>query len=442
MYFATPLPWWAALLLAAALVALAAGAYWRAGALSPLRRRILAGLRFSALALVTLCLLRPMTRVAHSTGAGTVGILVDQSRSMALRDGGTQQRIERASTLAASLRQSLSRTWRVETWLFGAGLRDARDTAMAATADRSDLGTAVRELAGRLAPLGLAGLVVLSDGARTDAGDLAEIGRQAGVPVVAIGIGGADAPDIAVRSVTPGQSSLDASLVDLTVALDAHGVTAPFDVRLLQDGRLVERRTVAPAGGAPLRERFTVVPDRAAPTVYTVDVPAAATELTPANNRASVLVDPPGRRRRILVLQGAPGFEHSFLIRAWSEDPSLDVDSVVRKGRDEQGDDTYFVQAAGARAEQLTTGFPASRRALFTYDAVVLANFDVRMLKQADLEWLRDFVGIRGGGLLALGARSFNGEALEGTPIEPHPAAPARAGGQRDAGLGNPGHRR
>ncbi len=348
---------------------------------------------------------------------------------MSLQDGGPQQRIERAGALAARLQQSLSRTWRVETWLFGAGLRDARDTALAATADRSDLGAAVSALASRLAPRGLAGLVVLSDGARTDAGDLSELGRQVGVPVVTIGIGAADASDIAVRGVTAGQSTLDASLVDVTAAIEIHGIEAPFDVRLLQDGRLVERRAISPAGGAPLRARFTVVPDRAAPTVYTVDVPPLPGELTPGNNRAAVLVDPPGRRRRILVLQGAPGFEHSFLIRAWSEDPSLDLDSVVRKGRDEQGDDTYFVQAAGARAEQLSTGFPASRRALFAYDAVVLANFDVRMLKQGDLEWLRDFVGVRGGGLLALGARSFNAEALEGTPIEPLlPLRPAQAG--------------
>jgi uncharacterized membrane protein len=130
------------------------------------------------------------------------------------------------------------------------------------------------------------------------------------------------------------------------------------------------------------------------------------------------------------VLEGSPGFEHTFLTRAWSEDPSLDVDSVVRKGHDEQGDDTYFVQAAGTRAEALVSGFPASREALYGYDAVVMANLDVRVLPRERLDWLRDFVSVRGGGLLMLGARSFDAQALAGTPIEELlPLRPAESNG-------------
>ena len=92
--------------------------------------------------------------------------------------------------------------------------------------------------------------------------------------------------------------------------------------------------------------------------------------------------------------------------------------SVVRKGRGERGEDTFLVQAGGGRAEGLAAGFPATRDALFTYDVVVLANQDVRLLSQEQLGWLRDFVGTRGGGLLAFGAKSFDGQALAGTPVE------------------------
>ena len=53
------------------------------------------------------------------------------------------------------------------------------------------------------------------------------------------------------------------------------------------------------------------------------------------------------------------------------------MDSVVRKGRNDHGDDTYYVQAAPGRRRALTGGFPASREALFAYDGVVLANLEL-----------------------------------------------------------------
>ena len=187
-------------------------------------------------------------------------------------------------------------------------------------------------------------------------------------------------------------------------------------------------RSRRPAAARPLRAMFTVAPDARAHGLHARRAGGRRRADRRATTTHPCLVPPPGRRRRVLVLEGAPGFEHTFLTRAWSEDPSLDVDSVVRKGRNEQGDDTYFVQAAGARAEALAGGFPATREALYAYDAVVLANLDVRVLPRERLEWLRDFVCDRGGGLLMLGARSFDAQALAGTPIEELlPLRPAKA---------------
>ena len=433
MSLTIPLPWWGAALLAAAVVALAVVAYRGVPGLGPGQRRLLVALRAGSLGLIVFCLLGPVTRSTQRIrDAGIIGVLVDQSRSMALRDAGGMSRLERAGAIVGrSLIPALAGRWSAETLLFGNGLRDPRDVALAPTANRSDLGGAVTAALARLSSRGLAGLIVVSDGARTDSADLARLGRQAGVPIVTIGVGRADAPDIAVHSVATSESSLDASLVDVIVTVTSRGMTRPFDLRLLQNGRVVDRRTLdAGAKDGAQSAMFTVAPDRQSPTQYTVDVPADQSELTSGNNRLSVLVAPPGRRRRVLVLEGSPGFEHAFLTRAWSEDPSLDVDSVVRKGRNEQGDETYFVQAAGARAETLTLGFPAERPALFAYDAVVLANQDVRLLTEAQLTWLRDFVGTRGGGLLVLGAHSFDAQAIAGSPIDDLlPLRPVEGGG-------------
>ena len=93
----------------------------------------------------------------------------------------------------------------------------------------------------------------------------------------------------------------------------------PMALRLLENGRPLEVRTLVPvADGVPVHERFHVTPARGAATVYTVEVPVAGGELVPENNSRSVLVQPPSRARRVLFVEGAPGFEHSFLKRAWS----------------------------------------------------------------------------------------------------------------------------
>ena len=131
-----------------------------------------------------------------------------------------------------------------------------------------------------------------------------------------------------------------------------------------------------------------------------------------------MLVPAPGRPRRILFVEGAPGFEHTFLRRAWQLDPSLEIDAVVKKGRDDQGLDTYYVQAASSRTVALSAGFPASREALFAYDAIVLANANLDELSRDALEQLADFVGERGGGLLVIGARALSPQGLAQSTLE------------------------
>jgi uncharacterized membrane protein len=239
------------------------------------------------------------------------------------------------------------------------------------------------------------------------------------VPIVAVGVGRRDGTDSEVTSLASGQSGLDASLVDLTATIVTRGSRAPVVVRLLQNGQVVERRPLTPAGdAAPMRATFTVAPDRTTPTVYTVDLPAAEGELTADNNAARILVTPPGRRRLVLSLEGAPGFEPTFLKRAWADDPSLEVDAAVRKGRNETGADTFFVQAGATRSSALAAGFPPSRSQLYVYDAVVLSDYELHLLTREQQEWLRDFVSERGGGLLFMGPRTFDPNGLANSPLE------------------------
>ena len=421
MAFANPLPWWALVFAIVALAALAWYAY-RGFAAYPGRRYVLSALRFATLLAILIVLMRPVARLTEIDGRDVVvPILVDTSRSMSIEDADGRRRIDRARELVANeLLPALGNRFSVEVLGFGEALGPASPDALAATARRTDLAGAMAATQERYRGRPVAGYVLLSDGG--DTGAALDLARGSVVPpLYPVAIGSTDAgADREVLGITAAEAVLDGSRVELAVSAVAHGQRRdPIELRLLENGRPVQVRHVRPpADGGPIREVFQVAPSAGAATIYTAEIPAGPDELVPENNRRSVLVQPPARTRRVLLVEGAPGYEHSFLKRALAGDRGLELDSVVRKGKNEQGADTFYIQAVRGRGDVLASGYPQDARALFTYDAVVLANVGSDQLTTAQMEATREFVARRGGGLLVLGAQSFLSRGLVSTPVE------------------------
>lgn len=421
MRFAVLLPWWGYLLAFGLAGALGWLAYARVSVrLTPAQRAGLTLLRTATMALIVAALLRPVAPIpttAQSTRV--VPVLVDVSRSMGVTDEAGQSRLARAQATLGRLTDALGPGFRPEVFTFGEAVAPAADTVLQPGARRSDLTAAVEEIAERFRREQIPGVVVLSDGGDTSNRPLLP-GRLAGARVFAVGIGGADAVrDREVVNVTAAEALLPEAAIDLSVSAIGRGYgTDPLEIRVNANGRPIDVRRLRPAAdGAPVHEVFTVSPASDRPTVYTVEVPADPGEATAANNSRSVLVPPQVARRKILMVEGAPGFEHTFLRRALAADAGLDVDSVVRKGQDDEGRDTFFVQAAENRAVALSTGYPVSREALFQYDAIVFGNVEADFFTRDQLDLTSRFVAERGGGLLVLGARSFERQGLSGTPL-------------------------
>jgi uncharacterized membrane protein len=426
---ALSLPWWLLALLLIAIVGLAWNAYAHMLVpVTPAQRYTLVALRALTLLFLLVCLLRPVRVMPPNTESDAiVPVLLDVSRSMRLPDVDGRPRIDLArEVVSQKIASALSGRFVSEVWTFGDALaRLQGDAPIVAEARSSDLSGALRAVRERYRERRIAGIVVVSDGGDTGAQDAAQTVDDGGTPVYTVGVGSARVtPDYEVLDVAAGEAALADSSVDLTVSAVSHPLNGradrpSFPVRVLENGRPVDVRTVTPAGPeSPVREVFTVSPSRDTATLYTAEIAPGNGELVPENNRRSVLVSPPGRKRRILVVEGAPGFEHTFIKRALASDPGMEMDSVVRKGRDEQGDATFFVQAASSRAPQLATGFPVEREALFQYDAIIFANIEPDSLSRMQLDLAAQFVEVRGGGVLVLGAKSFAQQGLVGTPLE------------------------
>ena len=406
--------------MAGAALAVAWMAY-RHTALRPAARLALIALRFATLLLLVVFLMRPVARSTEADARdAVVAILVDTSRSMSIQDVSGERRIDRARSLVTGeLLPALGSRFQTELLAYGDGLAPTDPRALSAGGRRSDLAGALTAVRDRLKGRAIAGIVLVSDGG--DTSDAAEQVAPEGPPIFPVAVGSATAGrDREVLSVTAAEAVLDDSRVELAASAVGHGHgTAPIVMRLMENGRPIEVRQATPAAeGVPVRATFRVTPARGAPTIYTIEIPSAAGELVPENNARSVLVQPPSRSSRVLLVEGAPGFEHSFLKRALAADTGLEIDSVVRKGKNEQGADTYYVQAARSRSTALAAGYPQKAEDLFQYDALVLANVEGTQLGRAQLEATRDFVGRRGGGLLVLGAHSFLRRGLIDTALE------------------------
>ncbi len=423
--FAAPVPLWIAIIAALVVVALLVFAWRRSAGLTTRQRASLLALRGLALVLLGVCLLRPVAIVPSTrVSDAIVPILVDASRSMRLADAGSPDaratRFEAARAIVADkLLPVLDPSFVIEVLAFGDSVGAYTPGRTIPDGRASDLRGALADVRERYRGQRIAGIVLVSDGAETSSGAPPAQGET--VPVFTVGVGQATPPrDREVLSVTAGEATLTDSVVDLSASVAARGFGgAPVELRVLENGRAVHVRRVSPPDdGTPLRAQFRVSPRQDAASVYVVELQASEGELTTENNRASVLVRPPGRPRRILLVEGAPGFEHSFIKRAWQQDRSLEIDSIVRKGRNERDEETYYVQANPSRAKALAAGYPTTREELFAYDAIVLANVEADLLTREQLGLTIDFVAERGGGLLMLGARSLASAGLMKTALE------------------------
>ena len=424
MQIGVPIPGWgvAAAVLAAAIMA------WWAYARPPVdltrrQRATLTALRLGVLLGVLFLLLRPLCTEPAPPGAGVVAVLVDHSRSMAIPDAAGVPRIERARSLVRDrLLPALGGAFDVEVLAFGEALAAVDVDALTARAARSEIAGALDAVRERFGGRALAGVVVVSDGVATGRRAVAAVAARSPAPIYAVGVGSPrPGPDREVTALDAGEPVATRSVVDVSATIVSHGLgDAPFDVRLSAGGRLVGVRRVRPArDGAPVIAVFRVAPDPELASVYTVEAPVDAAELVPGNNRRQVLVRPPARPRRLLLVEGSPGYEHSFLKRTWLADPGLTFDAVVRKGQNDQGEQTFYVQGDPARTGMLAGGYPRTRAGLFRYDAVVLANIEAEFFRPAQLDMTAEFVSERGGGLLLFGPASLRRRGYLGSSLEP-----------------------
>ena len=423
--FRSPVAMQILLALALAATIAAAWTYGRARGKSTGRERgFLFGMRVTVLALLTFALLRP-TLVLSTVlpQQNYLAVLIDDSRSMRIADaeGGTRGDAARSTFTAADSRilQDLTSKFRVRTFRFAEDAsRFERGDSLSFAGGRTRIAPALERVRTELASLPLAGVVVVSDGADNAQEGLSETLlslKAAGIPVYTVGLGRERAQrDIEVGRLTMPRRALKGSSIVVELVLTQSGFGGRKVPVIVEDeGRILTSTEIElPANESPASVQVQFTVDEPGPRHIRIRVPVQDGEVVGENNVQETILDVSLKREKILYFEGEPRYELKFLRRAVAADSSLQLVTLQRTA------DKRYLRLDIDSANELVSGFPATREELFSYRALVLGSIEASYFTHEQLTMISDFVSERGGGLLMLGGhRAFAEGGWAGTAV-------------------------
>jgi uncharacterized membrane protein len=354
-----------------------------------------------------------------------LAVMVDTSGSMTLPDTGGVSRLQQAITYlrgeTASPLQALTEHYQVKLYQFDEAARafpierlEQLQGGGSTTNIIGSLATVLEE--NRAAPP--AGVLLLSDGMHHGPDTGLEFLRQAGVPVVAVGLGTPAAyRDIRVAAVQAPTLTFLHYPVEITATLQVWGYQGErLPVVLKRAGRVVSTQAVqVQADVFEQQVQFEVVPEDIGEYTYTISVAPRLGEALTENNHKDFSFTVARDKIRVLLVCGSPTWNYRFLRQALKQDPSIDLISFVILRTP-----TDVVNVPESQLSLIP--FPTQR--LFTqelknFDLIIFENFSFQFyFPWFYLENVRQYVQEGGAFAMIGGNLAFAQGGYADTPIE------------------------
>ena len=376
---------------------------WRAGAIWLLQSLLIAT--------VLVLLWQPAITVAElASQQNVIAVVIDDSRSMAIADSGSDGKTPREAAAQKALEDGVlaglqkkfqTRLYRLDTRVGqAAALKDIQPAAPA-----THLNDGLRQLANDTSDLPIGAIVLLSDGS-DNSGDLAletiRALRNRRLPVHTVGFGKEHlAHDVELSDVSVATRALADSRIPATVTFHQRGYAGSKALLLVRDGdkTVGSREITFNSDGATQVETVFFSPGGAgAKNLHFLLGPLPGEE-NPANNSMARLLGVTDDKRRILYVEGEPRWEYKFIRRAEDDDKIVQVASMLRTTENK------IYRQGISDPKELENGFPVRPEDLFPYDGIILGSVEAGYFTPLQQELLREFVDRRGGGLLFLGGR-------------------------------------
>jgi len=379
----------------------------------------LAGLRFVALLIAVIILLRPVLRYEKVVKQNLrCAVLVDVSRSMAIRDSvGGLSRFETACDIVRGKAiADLARAFDLQLLEFGDGVRPF-DSEAGPRDEKTALREALRSVSAGSVPL--AAVVLISDGGETEAG-----GEEflSAVPLWAIPVGSGNGVwNCAVTDVKFDSVVLVGNRTRVTVSYEVRGEIPPgaqADAILKIGGEEGARKPLSLTEGSHILG-FTVVPRRQGLVEGEVVIGPAPGEAFGEDNRRHFFFRAVKEKLRVLLYEPSPRWEFTFLLRALRKDPDLETIAVLRTASKQ-------LHVEGTPPVPLMGGLPGSARGFSAFNVIVLGDVTGSDLLEGQAGGLLEYVR-NGGGLIVVGGKRNLSGALEAAGVGP--LLPAEAQG-------------
>jgi len=377
------------------------------GLLSGMRPLVIWMLETAMVALLLFLLWHPAISIATlRPQQNVVAVVVDDSRSMAIREGPQSRSAQAAAVLDRKLLAALGQKFQVRLYRFGKEAERIQKTSqLTAAAPASRIGDSLEQVLAESATLPLGAVVLLSDGADNSGGiDLDTISqiRRRRIPVNTIGFGREKAEkDIEIMdAVLPGHALPDSRLSAL-VTFRQFGYAGQKAMLSIRDaGKVLASREVKLKGeGAPQSEALLFNAGLAGPKTLEVLIEPLPGEENRDNNSIHRLVDVETRRPRILYMEGEPRWEFKFIRRAAEDDRSLQLASLLRTTQNK------IYRQGFSDPHELEEGFPGKPEELFAFEGLIIGSVEATYFTQTQQDLIREFANRRGGGILFLGGR-------------------------------------
>ncbi len=420
-----PIP--AIVVIGVVLALLTARIYWRVGKSIGLARNLtLLVFRLAGLALILLLLLQPSERISlpPPTRDRITLVGLDTSLSMKQQDAGNVTRFDAAKSLLqdAGAIAADGTPANPKTWLFGFDL-DARPLinsllTLVPSGGTTQIDKSVNTmLAAPDADEAVNALILLTDGHDFQMVNPVKTGlaaRQRGAPIYAIPLGRqGDVRDVAVRITgfqpycyVKQKAHIDATLRLIGCELE------DLTVQLLRQGQVVQTQHVNAQQLQELPVEFEVTEPAVGQYEYEVHVQPLENETDTTNNSAITYLNVIDQQIRVLLLEGDPYWDTTFLERSLMQNDKVDVDALIRYGPN-------LVRAIRKNPVAGPLPLPKTSAQFSPYDVVILGrNIDsLPAPGEPGLEaLLDDYVQNRGGTVIFSRGPAF---AKSATNLEP-----------------------
>jgi hypothetical protein len=302
------------------------------------RRIALIALRGAALSILCFLLFEPVLNLRSTERlAPAVALLVDDSKSLTVQDGGVPRATTVRELLGSGEIDALDNRGELVPFVFAGSARRLEKRSpdsLRFAGGETDIGAALLAAQQQLAEKNLRAVVLVSDGNVTAGRNPLYAAEALGAPVYVIGVGDSTPKkDLLVARVLANAIAYVETRLPVDAIVRGSGLEAgTVQVTLSEGGSVVDRATVAvQAGGGEYPVSLSYTPKSEGVKKLTVDVAAVPGEATAKNNRSTFFVKALKSRMTIVLVAGAPSPDVSLIEQVLARDRNMALSMYVRK---------------------------------------------------------------------------------------------------------------